>query len=242
MEGITIQALPTDKPLAVMGTPVGPKVTPTDMLESFMERARRCFRAKYDILHSNASLKHRLLVLDRVVLATMTWVFGILHPTKEITTTLNQLQVEMVMSMGKWKRGSKEGYVDYKQRGSRYARACIFQSGRERWGSVQIRLSWRFLGHRLRASQTSSPSCSGILTAFRPLEWWEGQQATNSGKRHLRRHYPRLMSQQREIRHIAGEQWQQLALQRVEWAKLENTWLAYKDVQWASGRQLQITE
>ena len=137
VEGITLKALPAGSPLSIMGTPIGPTVTPTDILESFMERARRCFRAKYNILHSSASLKHRMLVLDRVVLTTMTWAFGILHPTKEITTALNQLQQEMVISMAGWKRKGDEGYVDYKQRSFRLARACIHQS--EETGGAQFR-------------------------------------------------------------------------------------------------------
>ena len=63
----------------------------------------------------------------------------------------------------------------------------------------------------------------------------------SSGRRHARRHFPRLMNQQREVREIAGEQWQQRALNRADWASLEVAWVRYKDIAWASGRQLQLT-
>ena len=48
MGGCTLHALPENTPLAVMGTPIGPRVTVMEILESFMERARACFRAKHD--------------------------------------------------------------------------------------------------------------------------------------------------------------------------------------------------
>ena len=241
LNGEELHALPEGQPLGVTGTPIGPRVTTMDTLEAFRERARRCFRAKYDILHSCAPLKARLRILDRVVLATMTWAFGIIHGGIEITKALNALQVEMVISMAEWKRRSDEGFVDYQVRTQRMARAVIYSTERDRWGAVQLRLCWRYWGHVLRASQQPTLTCSGIMVAFRDLEWWANGQLLTSGERHGRRHYPRIMNQQRDIVRVAGPDWKRVSLNRATWSSLEKKWLQVRDVEWASGRQLQLT-
>ena len=160
----------------------------------------------------------------------MTWSFGILHPTQEITRALNHLQVQMVTSMMKKRRVPGEGYVEHQQRVQRLARAAIHASGRDRWGTVHIRLTWRYLGHRLRSAASTNPSCAGVATQFRDLNWWEQEQLRPSGHRHGRRHFPRLMNQQREVREVAGEQWASRALNRADWAMLESSWVRFKDI------------
>ena len=236
-----LAALPEGQPLGIMGTPIGPKVTTMDMLEAFMERARKClFRAKYHILHSSAApLKSRLRILDRVVLATMTWAFGIIHGGVEVTKALNALQLEMVISMAKWKRRPDEGHVDFQIRTQRMSRAIVHGTERDRGGTVQLGLCWRYWGHVLRAAQQQTPTCSGIMLAFRDLEWWTNEQALASGQRHGRRHYPRIMNQQRDVIRVAGPDWKRVACNRATWSSLEKK-LQIRDIDWASGRQLQI--
>ena len=172
----------------------------------------------------------------------MTWAFGIIHGGVEVTKTLNALQLEMVVSMAKWKRRPDEGYVDFQMRSQRMARVIVHNSQRDRWGTVQLRLCWRFWGHVLRAAQHSTPSCSGIMVAFRDLDWWTNEQSITSGQRHGRRHYPRIMNQQRELIRVAGPKWKEVANDRATWNSLEKKWIQFRDVEWASGRQLQLTE
>ena len=43
------------------------------------------------------------------------------------------------------------------------------------------------------------PGCAGLMSKFRPLTWWRKAQDQQHGKRHGRRHYPRLMGQQGEL-------------------------------------------
>ena len=115
------------------GVPVGPKVTSVEVLESFLNRARKSFHAKHEILHSSAPIKSRLLVLDRVVLATMTWALGVMRPTQELTRALNYMQVQMVVSvmMGKRRRPG-EGFVESQQRLQRLAQWGTIASARQR--------------------------------------------------------------------------------------------------------------
>ena len=181
-----LAALPEGQPLGVMGTPVGPRVTTMDTLEAFMERARRCFRAKYRVLHSAAPLKSRLRILGRVVLATMAWAFGVTHGGVEVTKVLNALQLEMVISMAKWKRRPEEGFVNFQIRTQRMARAVVHSTETGRWGTVQLRLCWRYWGHILRAAQLPTPTCSGVMVSLRDLEWWTNEQASVTGQRHGR--------------------------------------------------------
>ena len=103
------------------------------------------FHAKYAILHSGAPRQRRGLFLDRVVLRTVTWAFGIIHGV-EITKALNILQQEMMVSMAGWKRKPHEAWIDYQIRTQRQARAATHASERDRWGTVQLRLCWRYWG------------------------------------------------------------------------------------------------
>ena len=48
------------------------------------------------------------------------------------------------------------------------------------------------------------------------------------------------MNLQRDARVVAGPNWRTRAQDRVDWASLEIAWVRRKDIEWASGRQLQL--
>ena len=212
-------------PIVFMNIPIGPKVTSRDVLEALLQKAKACFFARSQVLHSAASLKSRMLLLDRTVWASISWIIGTLHPTKELTRAINTFQQDCIVSVAGWKRRPQEMWVDYVQRVQRLARLKIFESGRERWGTTQIRLAWRFIGHRGRSSMEEHPTCSGLISKWRTLEWWENEQQLSGGRRHGRRHFPRMMGQQREIRAIVGSPWLQKTMDKKGWAESEAAWV-----------------
>ena len=230
-------------PIVSMNIPIGPQVTSHDVLEAIFQKARACFLARSQVLHSAACLKSRMLLLDRTVWASMSWIIGIIHPTSELTRAINSFQQDCIVSMAGWKRRAQELYIDHFQRVQRMAiLKKIFESGKERWGTTHLHLAWRFIGHRGRASMDAQPTCSGVISKWRALEWWENEQQLSGGMCHARRHYARMMGQQREIRAIVGSPWLQQTMNKREWAERENAWVQSKDIDWARGTQHQIAD
>ena len=117
-----VDALPETDGLVVMGVPTGPRVT----LEALLERARKGFHARRQMFHSNSSIAHRVRLLDRVVFGSIAWVIGALHLSVAGLKSLNQLQLEFIISMMGWRRGEGEAFVDFCQRAFRGARQLLF--------------------------------------------------------------------------------------------------------------------
>ena len=145
-----------------------------------------------------------------------------------------------MVRMAGWKRGHDEMYVECVQRVQRLARVKIHASGRERWGTRHLRLTWRYIGHRGRSSLSQNPTRAGIMTAWRPVLWWTEEQMRAGGMRHGRRRFPRMMGQQPEIQQLVGTQWIQATIDKQGWASKEPAWIDLKDVQWSSCRQLSV--
>ena len=236
-----LEALPENTPLEVMGVPIGPRVTGAEVVESLLERVRKALQSRWAMFHSNADVKHKLRLLDRVCFGSISWVIGSVFPTVAISKMLNQAQMELTISLCKWRKSDGESWVDYRQRAFRGARQILHRVGKERWSTMHLRLNWRLLGHVARNGQSPSAGCAGLLTCFRPLSWWRRQQGLSGGARHNRRHFPRLMLQQSDIASNVGSlEWLEVAKDRVLWASREGDWILLKDVPWASGTQFAI--
>ena len=101
-QGSVLKAQPPGTPLMVMGLPVGPRVTGADFLEALFDKVRKSFRANWSILHSRAKIGDRLRVLDRVCFGILSWIISALRPTVANLKMLNQLHMELLVSMLGW--------------------------------------------------------------------------------------------------------------------------------------------
>ena len=163
LQGQTLKAQEAGTPLMVMGLPVGPRVTGAEVLEALMERARKAFRPRWKILHSRASVGNRARVLDRVCFGSMSWTIGAIHTTVAGLKMINQLHMEFLVSV----LGGSESFVDYRQRVLRGATIMLHMLGKERWNSIAVRLSWRYIGHRASNRQHEGPGCAGTTRVKR---------------------------------------------------------------------------
>ena len=241
LRGQEFVAQADNTPLMVMGLPVGPRVTSADFMEALCERARKGFRARWKVLHSQASFNQRNRVLDRVCFGSISWVVGTVHPTVAGMKMLNQLQMEFLVSMLGWRRSEGELWVEFRQRAFRGARNLLHSMQKERWSTMYLRLCWRYLGHRARNGHLQNPGCAGVLSTYRTLRWWKREHGLSGGERHRRRHYPRLMGNQREVEeNVEGRDWLEAALDKKYWASREGSWLERRDVAWSSGSQFAV--
>ena len=218
-----LDALENGHALHVMGVPVLPGLSPSEHMAALIAKARACFHSNYQVLRSNAAIHDRVRLLQKIVWAAMAWAAGTVMPTQTITNMLNAFQWDCISSMAKFRRRSDELFVDFRMRSCRASRAILHASGCERWGTLQIRMFWRFAGHRARGCanvEGGSPSAATLFTHARNLQWWTRQQQLVGGRRHGRRHFARLMGEERELSAVAcegEESWQEVALNRARW-------------------------
>ena len=102
IDGVKLYAMDEGTPIMFMNLPIGPRVISHD----FLQKARACFFARSQVLHSSASLKSRMNLLDRTVWASMSWVIGILRPTKDRLQVPSMLSRWIVLSA--WQGGSAD--------------------------------------------------------------------------------------------------------------------------------------
>ena len=69
----------------------------------------------------------------------MSWIIGTIHPTISGLKMINQLHMELLVSMLGWKRGATESSVDHRQRADRGAQQILHALGKERWSSMAVR-------------------------------------------------------------------------------------------------------
>ena len=234
LEGVRLVPLQEGEPLFVTHLPITTQISDLDIVICLLDKARNKFHALLPVLSSGASLAARLQLLDVTVLSTFKWVVGVLFPSSKVQQVVNHFQCRCVRSMMNIKCRRDELWVQYEQRSLRLARLMIWKHRGQRWGDIALQMFWRYTGHRARQE---AGSVTAGLTNFRTLPWWSRQQQLSGGARH-RRHYPALMSAERQVAAAAGgEEWRQIARDRVGWRQREREWLDRVSVPWTSLRQ-----
>ena len=237
LEGVRMVPLREDEPLFVTHLPITTQISDLEIAVCLLDRARGKFHSLLPVLTAGTSLAARLQLLDTVVLATFKWVVGVLFPSSKVQQAVNYMQCRCVRSMMGVKRGRDELWVQYEQRSLRLARLMIWKHRGLRWGDIALQMFWRYSGHRARQEEGS---VTAELTHFRTLQWWSREQRLSGGLRH-RRHFPALMSAERQVAAAAGgENWRDIARHRVLWKQKEGTWLQRMAVPWSSLRQLAL--
>ena len=234
LDGVRMVPLREDEPLFVMHLPITPLISDLDAAVCLLDRARGKFHSLLPVLSAGTSLAARLQLLDTVVLATFKWVVGVLFPSNKVQQTVNYMQCRCVRSMMGIKRRSGELWVQYEQRSLRLARLMIWKHRGLRWGDIALQMYWRYSGHRARQDDGS---VTAELTHFRTLQWWSREQQRSGGRRHGR-HFPALMSAERQLAAAAGdENWRDVARDRALWKQKEGVWTRRMAVPWSSMRQ-----
>ena len=236
----TLNAVPEGDHLTIMGLPVRPGTSPHDVVNNLVGKARKCFWANQTMLQSSAPLKIRIQLLYKTVWQSMSWILGVVMPTKQTAETLNGFLYDCILSMVKLRRRPLEAWVDFRIRTRRLARAWAYHSKLERWSTLHLRLTWRYAGHRARGYYYSSPTASSVLTFFRTPSWWEEQQQLQGGARHGRRHFPRITLEEKCFKMVVPGDWRETARNRDQWKHLNTSLCAANDLPWASGTQLSL--
>ena len=231
-----ILPLGKDEPITVLNIPLHPNRMDMGMLEAMINKARMKLSAIKDILSGQGNYGMKIKLLESTVLGSMRWALGVVYPNQTVQQELNKFQLQAVALALGIKRQANEWWTDYNQRMCRVARARLWYSRRERWGSIALRRFWKYTGHRIRMSSHEPNTVLARTSHFRPLHWWQSQQRLSMGIRH-RRHFAYLMGIERNISDAAELQWRESTLDRVEWARAEQAWVEANQLPWASGRQ-----
>ena len=212
--GEMIKPIPEDETFTILNLPISQKNTEMTILYALLDKARSKFGGIHHILTSNAPLKKRVDILNKVVKGTFAWVVGILFPSAAIQTTLNHFQYCCIRRMMGLKRLAGETWVEGEARMLRIARAMVHRLEEKRWGDCAVLAYWSFTGHRVRGLALPFPSAAARLSQFRSLQWWNQEQTRGEGRRHGR-HFPFLMNSERRVARVIGsEDWQVAALNR----------------------------
>ena len=236
-----IEPQPAGKGITVMNLPAGAGVCEMDVIVCLLDRARAKYYSIKHMLVSSAPLNKRLQLLEKVVMGCMRWIVGAVFPTAKIQQQLNAAQIQCLKEMLHIHRRAGELWVDFEVRACREARAVLWREQVPRWGDIHLRQFWRYAGHRARAQTGEHCTIAGLLTGFRDLGWWLGEQGSSVGNRHSRRHYPHIMAVERAIGDtIGGPHWKTAAANRQQWKGLEDQWVEKQRVAWTSCRQLSL--
>ena len=240
IDGQQIKVQGSEETFTVLNLPIQAENTEVKIVEALLDKARNKFYQILHILTSSAPLMKRIHVFNTVIWGTMSWVIGIVFPTKQCQEKLNQFQYSCVRRMMGIKRGD-ELWIDFEARSLRAARAMVHKLGLTRWSDKHLAAYWTFTGHRVREGGRQGCSGAGILSHFRGLSWWQQQQHQSGGRRHGR-HFPFLMNCERSVARAAGSlEWRVLAANRAQWAERLEDWIKQESIPWASGRQLSVS-
>ena len=86
--------------------------------------------------------------VERAVWQAISWMIGAFIPTKQTMEILNAMQYQLVGTMVRIRRRPLETYVSFQIRSRRVARHWLHGRGFQRWSTRQLRLCWRYSGHK----------------------------------------------------------------------------------------------
>ena len=232
IQGFKLKPLGEEDPLIVMNIPLHPVIGDIDTLYFQINKARGKLFGLRRILKDRGSGKAKLRLLETVVFGSIRWMIGAVYPSTKAQQALNAFHMYSVAFALDLKRRTGEGWVEFRQRSFRLARAFICSNEAPRWGALALTAFWQYSGHRARMIQESCPTVASMLTEFRSLQWWQLEQGRAGGIRH-KRHFPFLMGVVR---------WREVAQNRQQWLALQQQWIDKFEVPWSSLRQPALTD
>ena len=136
------------------------------------------------------------------VTASALWCSSVVPPSTHAMSEANSVQLALVTKIIGSKRKADEGWVEYRTRTFRDARATLQIHGIERWSTKWLKRRWNYMGHISRAA---CPPPSSLLVNFRRLSWWRDQQARQQGTRHNNRFYPAINREEQRLNQASGK-------------------------------------
>ncbi|CAE7460161.1 unnamed protein product [Symbiodinium sp. CCMP2592] len=239
VQGVTLKS---GEHLNVMGLQLSVTGTTCRMLAGLLARARDTFWSMKNLLLSDAPIHARIRLMHTVVGGCGLWCISAFFPDQSAQHLVNTFQMQLIISMLKIRRRPDEGWLQFRKRSYRTARAVLWQGQHRRWSSVWCERHWLYLGHLARSLLHDPPPAAGLVCAYRNREWWLSEQAKRDteGVRHAGKFFPRLMLAETHLDTVAGGPWRFYAQDRAKWAGLVPAWVRFADVPWSSGRQLAL--
>ena len=237
LDGITLEAQPH---IQVMGIPFRVGAGSGELLQPVWQRAKLKFWSIKHVLCASTPIGKRLKVLDRVVGGAAMWCISPFPPERNAMQALNLLLFQCILWMLRLKKPNHEHWTDFRKRGFRQARQLVVMHMTQRWSTRWLSQWWGYMGHLARNAQTNNPTCAAIMCQYRPLEWWQHQQALISGERHKGRFFAKIHPLDAKMNTAAGGPWREIAQDRGLWKSRAQTWISMNDLPWNSGMQFEI--
>ena len=237
MEGVDVKE---DDHLQVMGLVFKVGISAKETLLPLFAKAKAKFWALKHLFRAKVPLAGRLKLLHRVIGNTVLWCACAFQPDQYALKAVNVLQSQMVIWCMRMGKRDQEDWMEFRIRSFRSSRWAIQRFIGTRWSTCWLQRCWDYTGHRCRSASWDPPTPSGLLDAFRTLDWWTSEQNSKRGLRHPSRFYPKLMGDERALNEAAAGSWRVLAGQRDEWRRCRETWVAQQDLPWSSHTQLAI--
>ena len=227
--------------LQMMGISLTVPLKQGDLLKPALQKARRKYFALRHLLEAQTPIRDRLRLFDMTVTGASLWCASVVPPSAHALSEANAVQLELTAKLMRNKRKAGEGWVDYRTRTFREARALLCLHKVSRWSTKWLQRRWTYLGHISRAQDHAVPPPSSLLNNYRSLSWWRMEQSKEQGIRHNHRFYPALIKEEQKVNKASGaNDWRIVARDRVEWRRRMEAWVAQEDVAWTSGRQAAI--
>ena len=236
------QVVPQAESMDVMGVSFTVGASPSDLISGPLGMARSKFWACRHLLVNGTSLRKRMVLVDRLVTSSALWCCAAIVPDRMALLLVNRHLLRFVTWMLSSKRGMAETWLEHHLRKLRTARAVVHSTIRERWSTKWLRRAWGYMGHVARGMDRLSPPASSVINQYRDREWWQMQQHSTMGLRHVGRFFPKLMNWERDLCSVCGGNWKAKAKDRLLWKGLEQAWISKMDVEWASGGQNALAE
>ena len=218
-EGFSINFLPQDKPLVVLGTCLAPQdVTQHEVRNRIAAGWRLFWSMKALLLHQPSSVKKRLRLFDSTVGSCVLWCASSWTPQMEELRLLKTARRAMLRRIVGQKRAPEEEYLSWIRRITGKAEKAASLAGVRDWAQEHSRMKWSWAGHVARR-----PASTWVwrVTTWRDAEW-QALAVHGGGGRPLRPSTRRWMKYEDSLRRFCQEKgiasWPSAAKSRDTWA------------------------
>ena len=229
--------------LKILGLSYRVGATPSEMIAPLIAKARAKFWGGLrHLLRAKTPVGGRVRLMERVLGGTVLWPLAALPMDTSSLGLVNSLQLQMCIWIMRVAKKPEEGWVQFRERAFRGARAVVHKYSKKRWSTLWLERWWQFSGHRTRCNMHETANAAAQIDSYRTRTWWQLQQRSSSGTKHPGHIYPKLMNMERDMDKVAGGPWRERTYDRQGWKGLLTAWIVQKDLPWASLRQLSLAD
>ena len=229
--------------LKILGLTYRVGATSSEMIAPLLAKARAKFWGGLKhLLRAKTPIGGRMLLMERVLGGTVLWPLAALPMDSASLGLVNSLQLQMTIWIMRVAKRPDEGWVQFRERAYRDARAVVYKYSKRRWSTLWLERWWNYAGHRTRCSMHETQNAATVVDTYRTRVWWRQQQSNPAGVKHSGHIYPKLMNMERDMDRVTSGPWRERAYDRQSWKGFLTAWIAQKDLPWASLRQLSISD